>query len=628
MSQNPTSPERSANIFINYRREDSAGHTGRLFDRLSTRLPGRVFMDIDNLEPGVDFAEVIEKAVGSCEVLIVVMGHEWLRVTDAAGHRRLDDPADFVRMEVAAALQRAIRVIPVLVQGAPMPRAEELPADIAKLARRNAIELSDARWAYDVDRLIHTIEQVLKGLDLRASEAAAAPAAAAAAAPAAPAVERRKAAPAAAAAPAAERRKAVPAVAAAPAASATRIARPRAASPRAWMAALAAVIVCGLALAGWKVVTQQIAHGVVVPAPTAAPAADHRAPATPTPATPAPAAPAPGAPAAAPPAPAAPAPAGRAAAAQATTELAPTSAAKASGRPVPAPAAPAAAVPAPAPRAAAVAQASTPQVPASTAKAPGRAVPTPAIPVPPAPAAASQASAAPVSAAPLTAGPSDRPGPSAGPTAADANAALAAPGGQAKSATAYGALGLKYLDEGHYDEAIAALTSAIKLSRNVLSIDALDALYARSMAYNRSGRASEAISDLESLLKARDDPHTREELAIAYAQVGRREDAIEQYRLLLKPHPDDAWFNVQVGFLYIKNADYKKAAQAYEKALANRKQLSGSPLIAEAYDNLGIAYFHLCWREEAIAAFQKATELKPEYATGLANAQRLRCQRL
>jgi len=233
-----------------------------------------------------------------------------------------------------------------------------------------------------------------------------------------------------------------------------------------------------------------------------------------------------------------------------------------------------------------------------------------------------------VSAAPLTAGPSDRSGPNAGPTAAAADAPTAAPGGQAKSATAYGALGLKYLQEGHYDEAIAALTSAIKLSRNALSIDALDALYARSMAYNRSGRASEAISDLESLLKARDDPHTREELAIAYAQVGKREAAIEQYRLLLQPHPDNAWLNVQVGFLYITNGDYRKAAKAYEKALANRQQLSGTPLVAEAYDNLGIAYFHLCWREEAIAAFQKATELKPEYATGLANAQRLRCQRL
>src|SRR6266545_1762647 len=155
-------PKRSANIFINYRREDSAGHAGRLFDRLSSHFPGRVFMDIDTIEPGVDFVEVIENAVGSCEVLIVVIGREWLRLKDAAGRRRLDDPQDFVRLEVAMALERDIRVVPVLVEDAPMPRTEDLPPDLAKLARRNAIELSDARWTFDADRLIQTIESVLR----------------------------------------------------------------------------------------------------------------------------------------------------------------------------------------------------------------------------------------------------------------------------------------------------------------------------------------------------------------------------------------------------------------------------------------------------------------------------------
>jgi hypothetical protein len=154
--------ERSANIFINYRREDSAGHAGRLFDALSDHFAGRLFMDVDTLEPGVDFVEAIEQAVGSCEVLIVVIGREWLTIKDKAGRRRLDDPGDFVRLEVESALTRGIRVIPVLVQDAPMPRAEELPASLAKLARRNAIELSDARWAYDVDRLARTIHDILK----------------------------------------------------------------------------------------------------------------------------------------------------------------------------------------------------------------------------------------------------------------------------------------------------------------------------------------------------------------------------------------------------------------------------------------------------------------------------------
>lgn len=154
--------ERSANIFINYRREDSAGHAGRLFDALSGHFAGRLFMDVDTLEPGVDFVEAIEQAVGSCEALIVVIGREWLTIEDRAGHRRLDDPGDFVRLEVESALARRIRVIPVLVEDALMPRAEELPASLARLARRNAIELSDARWAYDVDRLARTIQDILK----------------------------------------------------------------------------------------------------------------------------------------------------------------------------------------------------------------------------------------------------------------------------------------------------------------------------------------------------------------------------------------------------------------------------------------------------------------------------------
>lgn len=153
---------RASNIFINYRREDSAGHAGRLSDHLSGRFPGRVFMDIDTIEPGIDFMDVINHAVGTCEVLIVVIGRDWLFLTDATGQRRLDNPSDFVRLEIAAALQRNIRIIPVLVEGASMPRMEDLPPDLASLTRRNAIELSDARFTFDVDRLIQTIEGVLQ----------------------------------------------------------------------------------------------------------------------------------------------------------------------------------------------------------------------------------------------------------------------------------------------------------------------------------------------------------------------------------------------------------------------------------------------------------------------------------
>jgi hypothetical protein len=153
---------RRANIFVNYRREDSAGHAGRLFDRLSQRFPERVFMDVDTIQPGIDFVESIEQAVGCCEVLIVMIGREWLHLEDAAGKRRLDNPNDFVRLEIAAALDRNIRIIPVLVEGTAMPRPDDLPPDLARLTRRNAIELSDVRWTFDVDRLILTIEAVLQ----------------------------------------------------------------------------------------------------------------------------------------------------------------------------------------------------------------------------------------------------------------------------------------------------------------------------------------------------------------------------------------------------------------------------------------------------------------------------------
>src|SRR5437016_4343933 len=139
-------------IFVSYRRDDSAGYAGRLFDRLSAYFVGgdQIFMDVDHIEPGEDFARVIEEAVGSCEILIALMGRSWLTSRDETG-RRLDNPNDFVRLEIAAALARGVRVIPVLVQGAQMPRPQDLPEDLLPLSRRNALELSDARWKYDVD---------------------------------------------------------------------------------------------------------------------------------------------------------------------------------------------------------------------------------------------------------------------------------------------------------------------------------------------------------------------------------------------------------------------------------------------------------------------------------------------
>ena len=152
----------NAKIFINYRREDTRHAAGRLYDHLITRFgKDQVFMDIDQIEPGEDFVEVINRKVGTCDIAIVAIGPNWLRTTDASGKRRLDDPEDFVRMEIVAALQRKIRVIPVLVGGARMPRKQDLPEALAPLSRRNAIELTETRFHTDVNRLIEAIEKPL-----------------------------------------------------------------------------------------------------------------------------------------------------------------------------------------------------------------------------------------------------------------------------------------------------------------------------------------------------------------------------------------------------------------------------------------------------------------------------------
>ena len=148
-----------AKIFISYRRDDSAAHAGRLYDRLEGHFgQGQVFMDVDAIEPGLDFVQVVQQAVNDCDGLVAVIGGEWLQAADAAGDRRLEDPVDLVRLEIATALERGIRVIPVLVQGAQMPQATDLPEDLKRLASRNALEISDTRFRSDVDRLIEALE--------------------------------------------------------------------------------------------------------------------------------------------------------------------------------------------------------------------------------------------------------------------------------------------------------------------------------------------------------------------------------------------------------------------------------------------------------------------------------------
>ncbi|MBX3333700.1 MAG: toll/interleukin-1 receptor domain-containing protein [Nitrospira sp.] len=156
-----------SSIFISYRREDSAGWTGRLVGQLKKTFgQDYIFSDIDTIEPGADFTEAITCAVGSCDILLAVIGPRWITETDTNKQRRLDDPADWVRIEIAAALTRKIRVIPVLVGRANMPAAKELPPDIKALAERQAHELSDKRWDFDCQQLIGRLQ---KTLDIRSS---------------------------------------------------------------------------------------------------------------------------------------------------------------------------------------------------------------------------------------------------------------------------------------------------------------------------------------------------------------------------------------------------------------------------------------------------------------------------
>jgi hypothetical protein len=148
-------------IFISYRREETAYPAGWLFDRLRAEFDDQVFKDVDSIELGDDFVDKITTAVGSCDVLLALIGDQWLTITDEDGRRRIDDPDDFVRLEVEAALTRKVRVIPVLVDGARMPRAAELPGALVGLARRQALELNPSRFDSDTSRLVKALEKTL-----------------------------------------------------------------------------------------------------------------------------------------------------------------------------------------------------------------------------------------------------------------------------------------------------------------------------------------------------------------------------------------------------------------------------------------------------------------------------------
>ena len=148
-------------VFISYRRCDAGPYARLLQVQLSRCLPGMpVFMDLDSIEAGADFAEAIEAGIFSCRVLIALIGARWLTVTDTGGRPRLHDPGDYVRFEIRTALERRVHIIPVLLDGATMPVRQQLPHDLAPLARLNALPMCYDRFEYDEGRLMTAIQKI------------------------------------------------------------------------------------------------------------------------------------------------------------------------------------------------------------------------------------------------------------------------------------------------------------------------------------------------------------------------------------------------------------------------------------------------------------------------------------
>lgn len=152
-------------ILISYRREDSADVTGRIYDRLIQAFPQSVFRDVDSIPLGVDFRTYLDEQVAKCEVFLAVIGRDWLRGKGRKGKSRLDDPGDFVQIEIESALKREIPVIPVLVQGAKIPEAQRLPSSIQDVSYRNGIVVRpDPDFHKDMNRLIAHLRQPVQTL--------------------------------------------------------------------------------------------------------------------------------------------------------------------------------------------------------------------------------------------------------------------------------------------------------------------------------------------------------------------------------------------------------------------------------------------------------------------------------
>jgi hypothetical protein len=149
-------------VFISYRRDDSADVSGRIYDRLVQFFDKEcVFKDVDSIPLGYDFREILDNAVKECDVLLAIIGRQWLDLRNADGERRIDSKDDFVKIEIQSALKRKIPVIPILVQGTLMPSENDLPIELKELAYRNGISVrSDPDFHSDMNRLIGKLESL------------------------------------------------------------------------------------------------------------------------------------------------------------------------------------------------------------------------------------------------------------------------------------------------------------------------------------------------------------------------------------------------------------------------------------------------------------------------------------
>ena len=149
-------------IFVSYRREDTAGHAGRIYDRLTISFgKNNIFRDVDHIKYGEDFVEALQEAISSSKALIAIIGPDWAKIKDKHGNCRLENSYDFVRLEIESALKMGIPIFPVLVKNAEMPDPNELPQEISKISRFQALEISETRIDYDVGELIKILETKL-----------------------------------------------------------------------------------------------------------------------------------------------------------------------------------------------------------------------------------------------------------------------------------------------------------------------------------------------------------------------------------------------------------------------------------------------------------------------------------